>query len=85
MVETGILLAKGVTPEVPVFAGKPTSWLAVLLALRATALATGEQGLSRPPLSTAVIATKYQAPVESPVSLNVMTSLICGLFVGDTT
>jgi len=57
----------------------------VLLALRATALATGEQGLSRPPLSTAVIATKYQAPVESPVSLYVMTSLICGLSVGDTT
>jgi hypothetical protein len=85
MAETGIPLAKEVTPEVPVLAGKPTSWLAVLSALRATALATGEQGLSRPPLSIAVIATKYQASVKSPVSLNVMTSLICGLFVGDTT
>jgi hypothetical protein len=85
MVETGIPLAKGVTPEVPEFAGKPTSWLAVLLPLRATALAAGEQTLSRPPLSTAVIATKYRAPVQSPVSLNVMASSICGLFVGDTT
>jgi len=57
----------------------------VLSALRATALATGEQALSKPSESTAVTATKYRAAVKSPVSLNVTASLICGLVVGDAT
>ena len=37
--------------------------------LRATALATGEQGLSPPLEFTAVTAAKYVAPVVRPVSL----------------
>jgi len=59
--------------------------LAVSPALRATASATGEQALSKPLESTAVIATKYRAPLQSPVNLYVTVSLICGLGVGDAT
>ena len=38
-----------------------------------------------PPESTAVTATKYRVPVESPVSVYVRVSLICALGVGDAT
>jgi hypothetical protein len=53
--------------------------------LRATALATPEQALSRPSESTAATATKYRIAAKSPVNLNVTTSLGCGLRLGDAT
>ena len=53
--------------------------------IRATALATAEQSLSLPKMSTAVIDTKYSAPAESPVSLNVTVWFGGGLGVGDAT
>jgi hypothetical protein len=63
----------------------PTSPAADPPALRAMALATDEQALSRPLESTAVTAAKYRAPAKSPVTPYVMVSLICGLVVGDGT
>ena len=69
----------------PLFAGTPTSIPAALPTLRATALATGEQALSMPSESTAATATKYRFAAKSPVSLNVTTSLLCGLRLGDVT
>jgi len=55
------------------------------LSLRATALATGEQALSRPLESTAVTAAKYRAPAKSPVTWYVTVWLLAGLDVGDAT
>jgi hypothetical protein len=72
-------------PELPAVTRLPTSWLAVFPVLLGMALATDEHALSIPPESTAVIATKYRAPVESPVSLSATVSLLCGLDVGDET